>query len=39
MFGLIDLVGLDLMPHINASLARTLAPDDAFHACQPRRSR
>ncbi len=32
VFGLIDLVGLDLMPHINASLARTLAPDDAFHA-------
>ncbi len=32
VFGLLDLVGLDLMPHINASLARTLAPDDAFHA-------
>ena len=32
VFGLIDLVGLDLMPHINASLARTLAPGDAFHA-------
>jgi 3-hydroxyacyl-CoA dehydrogenase len=32
VFGLIDLVGLDLMPHINASLAATLAPDDAFHA-------
>ncbi len=32
VFGLIDLVGLDLMPHINASLGRTLAPDDAFHA-------
>ncbi len=31
VFGLIDLVGLDLMPHINASLGRTLAPDDAFH--------
>jgi 3-hydroxyacyl-CoA dehydrogenase len=30
VFGLLDLVGLDLMPHVNASLARTLAPDDAF---------
>jgi 3-hydroxyacyl-CoA dehydrogenase len=32
VFGLLDLVGLDLMPHVNASLARTRAPDDAFHA-------
>jgi 3-hydroxyacyl-CoA dehydrogenase len=32
VFGLIDLVGLDLMPHINASLANALPPDDAFHA-------
>ena len=32
VFGLLDLVGLDLMPHVNASLARTLAPSDAFHA-------
>jgi 3-hydroxyacyl-CoA dehydrogenase len=32
VFGLIDLVGLDLMPHINASLAKSLAPDDAFQA-------
>ncbi len=32
MFGLIDLVGLDLMPHINASLAATLPSGDAFHA-------
>jgi 3-hydroxyacyl-CoA dehydrogenase len=32
VFGLIDLVGLDLMPHINASLSATLAPGDAFHA-------
>jgi 3-hydroxyacyl-CoA dehydrogenase len=32
VFGLLDLVGLDLMPHVNASLARTLAPDDAFQA-------
>jgi 3-hydroxyacyl-CoA dehydrogenase len=32
VFGLIDLVGLDLMPHINASLAQALPPGDAFHA-------
>ena len=32
VFGLIDLVGLDLMPHINASLAKSLPPTDAFHA-------
>jgi 3-hydroxyacyl-CoA dehydrogenase len=32
VFGLIDLVGLDLMPHINASLARALPSGDAFHA-------
>jgi len=32
VFGLIDLVGLDLMPHVNASLARTLPPDDPFQA-------
>ena len=32
VFGLLDLVGLDLMPHVNASLARTLEPGDAFHA-------
>jgi 3-hydroxyacyl-CoA dehydrogenase len=32
VFGLIDLVGLDLMPHVNASLARLLPPEDAFHA-------
>jgi 3-hydroxyacyl-CoA dehydrogenase len=32
VFGLIDLVGLDLMPHINASLTRALPPSDAFHA-------
>src|SRR5271166_4593391 len=31
VFGLIDLVGLDLMPHINASLAKSLPPADAFH--------
>ena len=32
VFGLIDLVGLDLMPHINASLAAALPKSDAFHA-------
>jgi len=32
VFGLIDLVGLDLMPHINASLAQALPQSDAFHA-------
>jgi 3-hydroxyacyl-CoA dehydrogenase len=32
VFGLIDLVGLDLMPHVNASLAKALPTGDAFHA-------
>jgi len=32
IFGLIDLVGLDLMPHVNASMARLLPAKDAFHA-------
>src|SRR4029077_14135862 len=32
VFGLIDLVGLDLMPHINASLEQGLPPQDPFHA-------
>ena len=32
VFGLLDLVGLDLMPHINASMKASLPPDDAFHA-------
>jgi len=31
VFGLIDLVGLDLMPHINASLAGSLPASDPFH--------
>ena len=31
VFGLIDLVGLDLMPHINASLAGSLPSSDPFH--------
>lgn len=32
VFGLLDLVGLDLMPHVNASLAAALPPGDPFHA-------
>ena len=32
VFGLLDLVGLDLGPHINASMASLLPPSDAFHA-------
>ena len=32
IFGLLDLVGIDLGPHINASLAGALPPTDAFHA-------
>ncbi|MCW8307679.1 3-hydroxyacyl-CoA dehydrogenase NAD-binding domain-containing protein [Acidiphilium sp. PA] len=31
VFGLMDLVGIDLGPHVNASLARLLPPGDAFH--------
>ncbi len=30
VFGLLDLVGLDLMPHIDASMTALLAPEDAF---------
>jgi 3-hydroxyacyl-CoA dehydrogenase len=32
VFGLLDLVGLDLMPHILASLSAALPRDDPFHA-------
>ncbi|HEX5078562.1 MAG TPA: 3-hydroxyacyl-CoA dehydrogenase NAD-binding domain-containing protein [Geminicoccaceae bacterium] len=32
LFGLADLVGIDLLPHVAASLRRSLPPDDAFHA-------
>ncbi|HET9147271.1 MAG TPA: 3-hydroxyacyl-CoA dehydrogenase family protein, partial [Acetobacteraceae bacterium] len=32
VFGLMDLVGIDLGPHVNASLARLLPENDAFHA-------
>jgi 3-hydroxyacyl-CoA dehydrogenase len=34
VFGLIDLVGLDLMPHVNGSLRRTLPQSDPFQAAQ-----
>lgn len=30
VFGLVDLVGLDLMPHINKSMLDLLPPDDAY---------
>ncbi|NQV55902.1 MAG: 3-hydroxyacyl-CoA dehydrogenase [Rhodospirillales bacterium] len=32
IFGLLDLVGLDLMPHILSSFETALADDDPFHA-------
>ena len=32
VFGLLDLVGLDLMPHVVGSLGSTLEPGDPFHA-------
>lgn len=32
VFGLLDLVGIDLMPHVNASMAKALPKDDPFHA-------
>ena len=32
VFGLIDLVGLDLMPHITTSMSATLPKSDPFHA-------
>ncbi|HQT87025.1 MAG TPA: 3-hydroxyacyl-CoA dehydrogenase NAD-binding domain-containing protein [Acidiphilium sp.] len=32
VFGLMDLVGIDLGPHVNASLARFLPPTDPFHS-------
>jgi 3-hydroxyacyl-CoA dehydrogenase len=32
VFGLLDLIGLDLMPNVNASLAALLPPSDPFHA-------
>ncbi|MBV8576390.1 MAG: 3-hydroxyacyl-CoA dehydrogenase, partial [Acetobacteraceae bacterium] len=32
VFGLLDLVGIDLVPHVNASMARALPRTDAFQA-------
>ncbi|MDE2385814.1 MAG: enoyl-CoA hydratase/isomerase family protein [Alphaproteobacteria bacterium] len=32
VFGLVDLIGLDLMPHINASMMGLLAKDDPYQA-------
>lgn len=32
IFGLVDLVGIDLMPHLKASLTSTLPADDAYQA-------
>lgn len=32
VFGLLDLVGLDLMPHVQGSLKRALPASDPFHA-------
>jgi 3-hydroxyacyl-CoA dehydrogenase len=32
VFGLLDLVGLDLIPKVDASLAANLAPDDGYQA-------
>lgn len=32
IFGLLDLVGLDLMPHVLGSFEKALASDDPFHA-------
>jgi 3-hydroxyacyl-CoA dehydrogenase len=32
VFGLLDLVGIDLMPHTLASMAKALPPTDPFHA-------
>lgn len=32
VFGLMDLVGLDLMPHVQASMAEALPKDDPYHA-------
>jgi 3-hydroxyacyl-CoA dehydrogenase len=32
VFGLLDMVGLDLMPHVLGSMAASLPKEDAFHA-------
>jgi 3-hydroxyacyl-CoA dehydrogenase len=31
IFGLVDLTGIDLAPHVNESMRKLLAPSDAFH--------
>ena len=31
VFGLLDMVGLDLMPHVLGSMAESLPPEDPFH--------
>lgn len=33
VFGLLDLIGLDLMPHINSSMSAYLSADDPYHQC------
>ncbi len=35
VFGLLDLVGLDLMPHVLGSLEKSLAAEDPFHKLGP----
>ena len=35
VFGLVDLVGLDLMPHVEASMAALLPKGDLFHSLGP----
>jgi 3-hydroxyacyl-CoA dehydrogenase len=35
VFGLLDLVGLDLMPHVLGSMQKALPPEDAFQALGP----
>ncbi|SFF73289.1 3-hydroxyacyl-CoA dehydrogenase [Novosphingobium sp. CF614] len=32
IFGLVDLVGIDIMPHLQVSLTATLPKDDSYHA-------
>ena len=38
VFGLMDLVGIDLGPHVNASMRAVLPKSDAFHSDRPRRA-
>ena len=35
IFGLMDLVGLDLQPHVDASFRMALPKDDAYRRCRP----